>query len=69
MWWRNLIDLAADAVTAEGKYRRENPCATAKMFRARVSHWRGKGRDGLAKVATRRVKRWEARCRAAGGDC
>ena len=72
-WWRDIADTVIDTVTrgitSESEFRRDNPCETSRMFRSRATHWRSRGRDGLADIAGRRAERWAARCRAQGGTC
>ena len=59
--WRNIVDVVTRGIASERTYRREHPAETAQMFRRRESYWRGCGRLGLARIASRRAARWEAR--------
>ncbi len=60
---RQIIDLVTRGIGTEARYRREHPCETEKMFRARATFWSGRGRKVLANIATRRADRWAARCK------
>lgn len=63
-WWREIADVVFRGIGSEAQWRRDHPCETAEMFRDRAKYWTGRGRRALARIATRRARRWERRCKA-----
>lgn len=56
---RRIAEAFGELAEGELKWRKENPGEWANELRERELRYVALGRDGLARVAGRRAKRWE----------